>query len=326
MPDEFDPPPIWFRNEREWDLWVPLHEASYLVSVLNHHDSEEMKRVILSKFQITDAGKTQGSEDYDELEADSEDDDELEANEEAVGLVSDATKKQRARRGAKKGLAMELGSAAILQQVDQPVSVTAWCRLLDGKPNGTAGRGLADIIARYPESGTTPEFMIVAEVSAKKEVSHKDYLDQLVGALTHANNEREKDPQTRIYCLLVNNGKIHVNKGLHRLFLDFVENNSLRADGPIRMVPMYSQDFATLSGAMAQTLESTYFDSHTLASALDAVCLAIHEPTLPEEETWMIKTFKDAFLANLSYHDSGLGRRPESISGHVNGLFRPEPR
>ena len=306
MPDEFDPPPIWLRNEREWDLWVPLHEASHLMSVLNQHDPAEIRRAILPRFQITDAGKTQESEDDDELEVDSEDVDELDANEEAVERVSEATSKQRVRRGAKKGLAMELDSALVLQQVDQPVSVTAWCRLHKGKPNGTAGQDLADIIARYPESGTTPEFMIVAEVSAKREVSHQNYLEQLVGALKHANKQREKDPQTRIYCLVVNNGAIHVDKELHRLFLRFVENNSLRADGPIRMVPMFSHDFAILTGAMAEILESTYFDSHTLASALDAVCLAIHEPTLPEEETWMFNTFKDALLANLSYHDSGL--------------------
>ena len=297
MPDEYDLPPIWLRNEREWDLWVPLHKASYLLSVLNEHDPEEIKRLVLSDLQITDAGKTK----------DSEDDEVLEANEEAIELLGDATNKQRARRGAKKGLAMELGSSLVLQQVDQPMSVTAWCRLHDGKPNGTAGQGLADIIARYSESGTTPPYMIVAEVSAKRDMSLDDSREQFEGALKHAKAELEKEPGMRIYCLVVNNGEIHVKTNLHKLFLKFVEDNSLRPDGPIRMVPMFANDFATISGAMAQTLESTYFDSHSLASALDAVCLKIHEPTLPDEETWMIKTFKDALLANLSYHDSGLG-------------------
>ena len=302
MTDEYNMPPIWLRNEREWDLWVPLHKASYLLSVLNEHDPEEIKRLVLSDLEITDAGKTK----------DSEEDDVLEAIDEAIELLDNATNRQRARRRTKKGLAMELGSSLILQQVDQPMSVTAWCRLHDGKPNATAGQGLADIIARYPESGTTPPFMIVAEVSAKRDVSLDDSLEQFEGALKHAKAEQEKEPEMRIYCLVVNNGEIHVKKNLHKLFLKFVEDNSLRPDGPIRMVPMFANDFATISGTMAQTLDSTYFDSHTLASALDAVCLAIHEPTLPEEETWMIKTFKDALQANLSYHDLGLsgGRDP----------------
>ena len=98
-----------------------------------------------------------------------------------------------------------------------------------------------------------------------------------------------------------------MNGALPWLFLDFAKGNSLSSDSSIRTVPVYSWDFATVSGSLAETLESTHFDAHSIACGLDAVFLPIHEPTLPENKAWMVKTFKTALLENLSYHDAGLG-------------------
>ena len=302
MTEGFHPPPLWLSTECEWDLRLPLHRVSYLLMLLNSHEWPVFRRYLMVLLGIKDAAKTDDSEEEEEEE------EREKANEEAVDALEAALNKVRNRRRILKGLAMELLSGSSLRHLDQPSQVTANCEVKKGRPNRVAGAGECDITADFPNDGQSPAFRIVAEVSAKEEMEDKDVEDQLAQALEHANTLLEEDPERRrIYCLVVNNGKIFGTRDLQRRYRKFAEANSLTADGPIRMVPLHALDFGMIIGSMTTQLDSTYFKSSVLSNALDTVCEAILDPEPPNERLWMIETFINAVRASLGEHTSGLG-------------------
>lgn len=124
--------------------------------------------------------------------------------------------------------------------------------------------------------------------------------------LIHATAEWNRHPGQLIYCLLVNGRKIHVDNELHNLYLDFIKENQLTADGDIRMVPMYASDFGILAGDMVPefSLDKLYFEPEVLRNALDTTYRKVLEPELPNDRMWMINTFKSAIDAGLSEQES----------------------
>ena len=137
--------------------------------------------------------------------------------------------------------------------------------------------------AEYPESADAGAFILLAEVSAQRVMSDKEYDEQLDSALTHANEETKKSPGMPVYCLLVNNRRIFEDSDLHLRYREFLQKNELDAESDIRIVPIHATDFGVMTGTLSAelTLDEMYFSPSVLSNALDALYKAILRPTLP---------------------------------------------
>lgn len=297
---EVPPPPplISLHGECDWQLPLSLFESANLLKVLSMHSRGAIKRLILRRLQITDAMKKL---DPDELKA-LEDDELLDLYKFDPKNQEKKARKAANRRRMLKGLAMELICASIIRHLDTPLKVTALAQPRDGKPNSLAPRGEADISADYPkipQSPKTPKILqprdikIIAEVTAKREVTTENFLTQLDQGHTHAADEREKAPDSLIYCLVVNGAQLHRDVRLHELYRGYLQQNELTPDGEIRIVPMYSKDFSLIAGMLSDRyrLDELYFKPDVLFDALDAVCRGFAEEELPENSMWVIHEF-----------------------------------
>ena len=288
MVEEWTRPPVLLGKEQlAWDEDLELPYASDLLLYLFSHSTRQIREQILPTLRIEDAAWPKKGENAPF-------DDETWAR----GILS--TEQKRNRRGALKGLSMELLCASILRLMDQPRQVNAWVQILGGKPNWAAPAGTVDISARFSETTQSEAFTVVGEVSAWKNMPTTDYLTQLDQGLKHSGDIAKLNPG-RVYCLVVNDRKIHVDRNLHEEYLRFLEDNSLTAESDIRMVPMYAPDFAVITGRLSYEPdpENLHFDSYVLAAALDTIYQTLLKPKLPEYRTWMIDKFMETVEANL---------------------------
>ena len=116
-------------------------------------------------------------------------------------------------------------------------------RTVDGRPAGAATAGHADLEAAYPEMSAGGRFSVVAEVSAKREVTPAFLRKQMGQALKHGLRLRE-DAGGTVYALVVNGGRVATDAALQAEHRRFVEANGLRPDGPVRLVPICAIDLA----------------------------------------------------------------------------------
>ena len=260
-----------------------------MLTLLSTHSVMDIRRFILGRLDIRQAMKNLTPAQLAALE-----DDEL------LDLYTidpkDPEKKVRKaanRRRMLKGLAMELICAAIMRHLDTPLKVTAFAQPRKGKPNSLAPVGYADISADFPKISQPRDVRIIAEVTAKRNVTDENFLTQLRQGHRHAEAELKKAPDSLIYCLLVNGAKIHTDVRLHELYRGYLQQKELTPDGDIRMVPMYSKDFSFIAGVLSERLdlEQLYFEPDVLFDALDAVCRGFAQQVLPEDRMWAIREF-----------------------------------
>ena len=106
-------------------------------------------------------------------------------------------------RKSNKGLTMELLCSLLLSQIGSPRFVTSNCEIRrKGLPHRYAPPGYMDINACYPPSNGTAAFGLIAEVSAKRQVTKPFYKKQLSQSLKYALKiwQRRKPPVVPI-CL-----------------------------------------------------------------------------------------------------------------------------
>lgn len=257
------------------------------------HNSNEINQYVVPKLKIKDLPLTE--EEMRELRDDR-----------AMARAIAGKKRERERRDPLKGLSMELLAASILRHLDQCPRVVAPCATRNQQPHTVAQGGVADVSAYFPDPGEGQAFTLLAEVSARRAMPDDKYLDQLERGLKHAQSEWDRHPGSLIYCLMVNGGKIHKDRQLHRLYLDFIKENQLTADSDIRMVPMYAPDFGFLAGRLGEDLShgGHHFKPEVLRNALDITYQQVLEPKLPEDRMWMIDRFYKAIFDELPPQES----------------------
>ena len=201
---------------------------------------------------------------------------------------------------------MELLAASILRHLDRCPRVVAECATINQQPHTVAQGGVADVSAYFPVAGEGQAFTLLAEVSARRAMPSTEYLGQLERGLKHAQSEWDRHPGRLIYCLMVNGGKIHQDRQLHRLYLDFIKENRLTADSDIRIVPMYAPDFGFLAGRLGEDLShgGHHFKPEVLRNALDLTYQKVLESKLPEDRMWMIERFYNAIIEGLPGEES----------------------
>ena len=111
-----------------------------------------------------------------------------------------------------------------------------------------------DIAGLFPRTQNAREFVIQAEVSAKRNMNLKAFHKQLTWGYNHCMARAKKHPGLLIFCLLINNAESHVNNQYHAAYRAFLNEKSLTANSHIRMLPWCAKDFAALTGKM-------YFDT-----------------------------------------------------------------
>lgn len=207
-------------------------------------------------------------------------------------------------RTINKGLAMELLVATMFSCLDSPQAVRPWCAVsVKGVPKMSAGPGFEDILATYGD------FSIVAEVSAKRDVSTDTefFRTQLEQALDHADKAagRRQDGTTgTVYALVINKCSVDTNHRIEKVYqetlLAYLNNRQVRRKEPdragvrgIRLIPFRSLDFfdvldrvhAESSGA------GLSIGSEVLAAVLEEVYMLLHRRNAPAEEPLIAKTF-----------------------------------
>ena len=222
-----------------------------------------------------------------------------------------ATKKKRTIhmfRIRAKGLAMEVLCGLLLGGLDSPVWVRNHATARDGLPFYFAGVKRPDIEAGYRGDHKRGPFSIVAEVSAKREVTRKFYRKQLEQAWRHANKLseglREKGIDEDVYALLINGGCVLERPTLGTWFQDFSDEVGNTPEGPVRVIPLYAPDLAVATRRIVQDISdgALDFSSSLLGAILDTLMELLLEPKtksiLAEKdvmcELW-VKSARDAW-------------------------------
>ena len=207
-------------------------------------------------------------------------------------LHLETEKKVNTFRKINKGLAMELSVSETLTFVNHPDSVTSYCRVDDhGLPTYYATGGDPDILCR--RKGGRRDFLIVCEVSAHLDMNLKNFSIQLHGALNHCKDRRrEERGLSLVYGLLVNHADVGKDKAIRKVYLDFVEEEHLGVKGPIRLVPISTNEFVTALRWLDHA-EEMDFDSHLIATALDGIHRKLRGDVPVDEEDWMANTLVD---------------------------------
>ena len=278
---DYYPSPLRLPEALQWQKDLTFFESTNNLACLQMDDPDEFDYFLVPLLGIEHAAPIIKA-DYEATESEEE---EAERSEELKRKIIN-------RRGAMRGLSMELLMGSSLRHFDTPAEVIANVKLSGDQPSIAAQGGMADIVANYPSAG----FRIHAEVSAKQEMDVKTFKTQLESAWKHAYSVIQKEiPVRRVYCLLVNNGKIYRDKKLHNPYLDFIQKKSLVSEDRIRMVPMYTPDFVMISGCIMADIpdEKMYFKPKVLSAALNAVYSQVIQYDLPEERTWMVDIFME---------------------------------
>lgn len=167
--------------------------------------------------------------------------------------------------------------------------------------------GLADIIADYPAAEGAPAFPIVIEVSIRRKIDTVFCYDQLDQTYRHALAQADTPGDGPVYGLAINGDRIASNTVLHAYYQRFVNDNGLSQDSRIRVLPMYTLDFAKIMMKMAE--EDTYgFNSGILASVFEGLLVKLRKAKLPEGRDWMVDRWlnivKAAYTLELDLEES----------------------
>ena len=248
-------------------------------------------RPALREDRKTHRQKKEGDEDGDGEDDGGKGDGRPEISDEDAKEVIKGPTKAAKRRGALKGLAMELLAASILRHMDRCPRVVAWARTRNGMPCRTAPCKTADVTAVFPRTELSRELRVIAEVSAERRMSPGYYLTQMGEALRHGGEEAEKYPGLPVYALVINGAKVGEDRGYCGLYHSFLESNKDDFADNLRIVPINVDDFNVAMGELFFALgpESRYYSPEVVLQTLNAVYEAVRPTSLPEEikEGWM---------------------------------------
>ena len=216
-------------------------------------------------------------------------------------------------RNSNKGLTMELLCSLLLSQFDSPRVVTSNCvTRRPGLPHHYAPPGFTDIRACYPASNGTAAFGLIAEVSAKRQVTKDFYIRQLEQALEHglvladrlAESKAACCPDMPTYALMINGGMIG-NKddksGLHGIYRTFLQENHIGPDSNVRIIPMFTGDIV-FAVANLITTKFLSFGSDKLVMIFDTLHEGLLRDELPNDHEWMSNVWIEV-LTTRPTHD-----------------------
>ena len=142
-----------------------------------------------------------------------------------------------------------------------------------------------------PEAGSSRCW---AEVSAKREVTPSFFRKQLNQALAHGRNAQGERGGT-VYALVVNGGRIAFDPELQAEYHRFLDENDLRPDGPVRVVPISAIDLAgTVSNLEMNSPGSALnIAPEELAAGFDELLDGLYG-TVPDDPEWMFEVLRNA--------------------------------
>lgn len=142
-----------------------------------------------------------------------------------------------------------------------------------------------------------------------RQVSEEHWLRQLGRAVLHARTLHEQAPNTPVYALVINGGRIGENRALQKAHRAFVRDNGLKRDGGGRVVPMSHVDIAyALLKLDGESLGERFgFGAGRLAQAFDAMIGRLLNPRPTPGEGWMAQVLVNAGTGGAQLVPSGSG-------------------
>ena len=202
-----------------------------------------------------------------------------------------------------KGLTMELLMAGWLSLIDSPDLVVCHCDTRHGLPNRCAGPGKHDVEAHY-----SAPFHLLAEVSAKSEITRDDYRDQLAQALKHGRALAEKlDTTQPIYALVVNSARIDKDPQVKKVYRELIESEGHGPQNQVRVVPMVAGELAMALAEIHESIEPrrARFSTEVFQNILDT----LHTRLLNFEEIrdggWMLEAWREKVIEPIQTRSSG---------------------
>lgn len=210
-------------------------------------------------------------------------------------------------RSINKALSMELLCAQHLAHLNSADFVTAHCELRSGRPHSFAGSGKPDLVAEYSDVEHGQPFLVVGEVSAKRQVTKAHFQKQLGQALRRSRELAKERPGCRVYGLTLNGGDIGHDEQVRSWYLDFIERNNVRDDPAVRILPMNAWDAAWTMSKLDLHGDGLNFASGQLAQAFDDMIDCLEQPEPPTQEGWMAEMLVDAALGEPQLTGDGGG-------------------
>ena len=203
-------------------------------------------------------------------------------------------------RKINKALSMELLTSELLSRIDHAETVHAQLGLRNGHPFRAAGAGDADIEVAYPDLPNGDPISLVAEVSARRNMTRAAFREQLDQALRHA-QRLQRDRGGVVYALVVNGGRVGSDPGLQAAFRSFVDDSELDPDGPVRLVPLCALDLASAIEEIVDKSEAAAlrFGTELLADSLERLSRGLLG-TKPEGDDWMRDILVEAAVDGAS--------------------------
>lgn len=196
-----------------------------------------------------------------------------------------------------KAMSMELLCASLLSHLDSAVKVESLCEAVCRRPYYFARPGAPDLVATYAEHPSAEGFRVLGEVSAKRQVDQVYWLSQLDQAVRHALTLHEQEPDTPVYALVVNGGRIGEEVTLQKAYREFIRKDKrLKLNKGVRVVPIAGADLAyallRLDGELPG--ERFWFGSGRLAQAFDAMIEMLLNPPASLSKGWMAQVLINA--------------------------------
>ena len=260
------PIPVTLRGEYSWTRPFDIRELCIHLAYLMTHDFKALTDIITPHLGIDMATR---------IKQDNR------AN------IGDIAHPRREFRHINKALSMELLIALLLTWLDEADRVGGGCCVRNGLPNNYSPSSAADIIADYLATDEAPAFPIVTEVSIRRKIDTVFYYSQLDQTYRHALALAEAPGDAPVYGLVINGGQIASSVILHACYRRFLNDNGLDRNSRIRVLPVYTLDFAKIMMKMAE--EDTYgFNSGILSNVFEGLLADLREVKLPEERDWMV--------------------------------------
>ena len=262
------PIPVTLRGEYSWTRPLSIRVLCVQLAYLMTHDFRAITRIITPPLGIDMATRIK--------------------QDNRTNIV-DTGLPRREFRHINKELSMELLIALLLTWLGEAFRVDCGCCVRNGLPNNYSPSGLADIIAKYPATEEAPAFPIVTEVSIRRKIDTVFYYSQLDQTYRHALALAEAPGDGPVYGLVINGGQIASSVILHACYRRFLNDNGLNRDSRIRVLPLYTLDFAKIMMTMAE--EDTYgFNSWILSNVFEGLLADLRMTKLPEKQkrNWMV--------------------------------------
>ena len=207
-----------------WPVHDNLHYALLLMLQLFTHDFRVNDRVVYPALGIDMATRRKNQ-----------------------NLPNVESKRTHEYRYINKGLAMELLVGMVLTHLDTPQMVRNWCKSPNGLPRTHSPPGKVDVEASYGADARNPPFRLIAEVSAKRDVSPAFLEKQLEQAHRHAMEMVKDDVGGKVYALVINGCNVVERPSHYKVFKESVLAAGLESGvHPVCMVPINAPEFVAL--------------------------------------------------------------------------------